>query len=406
MCNLQMNQIFRPADILLPKQADMQRWSVIACDQFTSDAAYWAAVEQAVGGAPSTLRLMLPEFYLGKRDEAAAAAEIQQTMRGYLDRGVFAKIEHSFIFLERTLPCGSVRRGLIGTIDLEAYDYSPDSSSPIRATEGTVEDRLPPRVKVRRAAPLEMPHIMVFLNDPDDGIMQQAEASADGVLYDFDLMLGGGHVRGQRIYGAAADTLAAEISESNASVKLAIGDGNHSLAAARKCWLEKKLRLTPEQAESDPARFVLVELVNIHDPAVTFAPIHRLLFETDPGTWFDAAAQQLATDGEGRDVVLLSGGRQKTIRAKGASIGEVIGNVDQFCKAYLAAHGGMIDYIHGDDEAVQLAQGSGCCGVLLPQMEKSELFSSVERSGPFPKKSFSIGLGRDKRYYLECRKIQ
>ena len=400
-----MNQIFRPADILLPKQADMQCWSVIACDQFTSDAAYWAAVEQAVGGAPSTLRLMLPEFYLGKRDEAAAAAEIQQTMRRYLDNDVFTEIEHSFIFLERTLPCGSVRRGLIGMIDLEAYDYSPDSSTPIRATEGTVEDRLPPRVKVRRAAPLEMPHIMVFLNDPDDGVMQRAETAANGLLYDFDLMMGGGHVRGQRIYGATADALAAQISEGNPAVKLAIGDGNHSLAAARKCWLEKKQRLTPEQAESDPARFALAELVNIHDPAVTFAPIHRVLFETDPSTWFDAAAQQLAADGEGRDVILLSGGRQKTIRAKGASIGEVIGNVEQFCKAYLAAHGGTIDYIHGDDEAVQLAQRSGCCGVLLPQMEKGELFSSVEYSGPFPKKSFSIGLGRDKRYYLECRKL-
>ena len=405
MCNLQMNQIFRPADILLPKQADMQCWSVIACDQFTSDADYWAAVEQAVGGAPSTLRLMLPEFYLGKRDEAAAAAEIQQTMRRYLDSDVFTEIEHSFIFLERTLPCGSVRRGLIGMIDLEAYDYSPDSSTPIRATEGTVEDRLPPRVKVRRAAPLEMPHIMVFLNDPDDGVMQRAGTAANGLLYDFDLMMGGGHVRGQRIYGATADALAAQISEGNTAVKLAIGDGNHSLAAARKCWLEKKQRLTPEQAESDPARFALAELVNIHDPAVTFAPIHRVLFETDPSTWFDAAAQQLAADGEGRDVILLSGGRQKTIRAKGASIGEVIGNVEQFCKAYLAAHGGTIDYIHGDDEAVQLAQRSGCCGVLLPQMEKGELFSSVEYSGPFPKKSFSIGLGRDKRYYLECRKL-
>lgn len=383
----------------------MQCWSVIACDQFTSDAAYWAAVEQTVGGAPSTLRLMLPEFYLGKRDEAAAAAEIQQTMRRYLDNDVFTEIEHSFIFLERTLPCGSVRRGLIGMIDLEAYDYSPDSSTPIRATEGTVEDRLPPRVKVRRAAPLEMPHIMVFLNDPDDGVMQRAGTAANGLLYDFDLMMGGGHVRGQRIYGATADALAAQISEGNTAVKLATGDGNHSLAAARKCWLKKKQRLTPEQAESDPARFALAELVNIHDPAVTFAPIHRVLFETDPSTWFDAAAQQLAADGEGRDVILLSGGRQKTIRAKGASIGEVIGNVEQFCKAYLAAHGGTIDYIHGDDEAVQLAQRSGCCGVLLPQMEKGELFSSVEYSGPFPKKSFSIGLGRDKRYYLECRKL-
>lgn len=406
MCNEAMNLIFRPADILLPRNVDMRRWSVIACDQFTSDADYWAAVEKDVGNVPSTLRLMLPEFYLGKCDEAAAAAEIQLTMRRYLDNGVFETVAHSFVYLERTLPGGAVRRGLIGMIDLEAYDYSTDATTPIRATEGTVEERLPPRVKVRSAAPLEMPHIMVFLNDPDDHIMQQAASATDVDLYDFDLLGGGGHVRGKCICGAAADALAVKISEGGSAVKLAIGDGNHSLAAARKCWLEKKRQLTPEQAASDPARFALVELVNIHDTAVTFAPIHRVLFDTDPTAWFETAAQQLATDGEGRDVVLLAGGQQKTIRAKGASIGEVIGNAEQFCQAYLAAYGGYIDYIHGDAETLELAQRNGCCGILLPQMEKSELFSSVERSGPFPKKSFSIGLGRDKRYYLECRKIQ
>lgn len=406
MCNKTMNLIFRPADILLPQNVDMNRWSVIACDQFTSDAAYWAAVKAAVGDAPSTLHLMLPEFYLGKCDEATAAAEIQQTMRRYLDDGVFKTVEQSFVYVERTLPGGSVRRGLIGMMDLEAYDYSADATTLIRATEGTVEDRLPPRVQVRRAAPVEMPHIMVFLNDPDDGVMRQAAQAADVVLYDFDLLAGGGHVRGQRVHGAAADALAVQISAGDAAVKLAIGDGNHSLAAARKCWLEKKQQLTPEQAASDPARFALVELVNIHDPAVTFAPIHRILFGTEPTAWFAAAEQQLCTDGEGRDIVLLAEGWQKTIHAKGASIGEVIGNAEQFCQAYLAAHGGQIDYIHGDTETLELAQGNGCCGILLPQMEKRELFSSVERSGPFPKKSFSIGLGRDKRYYLECRKIQ
>lgn len=401
-----MNQIFRPADILLPQNIDMHRWSVIACDQFTSDAAYWAAVAQVVGDAPSTLRLMLPEFYLGKCDEVAATENIQQTMRRYLESGVFTTVENSFIYLERTLPGSAVRRGLIGMIDLEAYDYSAESTTPIRATEGTVEDRLPPRVKVRRAAPVEMPHVMVFLNDPDDCVMRQAAQAAGEVLYDFDLLADGGSVRGQRVHGAAADALAVQISAGDATVKLAIGDGNHSLAAARKCWLEKKQHLAPEEAETDPARFALVELVNIHDPAVTFAPIHRVLFGTDATAWFKAAEQQLSTVGEGREIVLLAGGEQKTIRAKGGSIGEVIGNAEQFCQSYLAAYGGRIDYIHGDTEALELAQSSDCCGILLPQLEKNELFSSVARSGPFPKKSFSIGLGRDKRYYLECRKIQ
>lgn len=402
-----MNQIFSPADILLPAPTvDMRRWSVIACDQFTSDAAYWQAVEREVGDAPSTLRLMLPEFYLGRRNAAAAAAEIQQTMRRYLAEGVLRTVERSFIYLERTLPGGAVRRGLVGALDLEAYDYAADAQTPVRATEGTVADRLPPRVAVRRAALLEMPHSMIFFNDPDHAVMRAAEAAAGETLYDFDLLAGGGHVRGRRVTGPVAEALAARLGATDAAVKLAIGDGNHSLAAARSCWLEKKKTLPPERWASDPARWALTELVNIHDPAVTFAPIHRALFETDPADWFAAAQRALAADGAGQEIALLAGGQEETIRADGASLGAVIRNAENFCQAYLAAHGGREDYIHGDDETRALAAQPGCCGILLPQMEKDELFSSVERSGPFPKKSFSIGLGPDKRYYLECRKIQ
>lgn len=403
-------QIFCPTDVLLPRNADMRLWSVIACDQFTSDAAYWNAVEEAVGDAPSTLRLMLPEFYLGRCDETHAAEAIQQTMRRYLDEGVFQTLEHSFVYLERTLPGGAVRRGLIGALDLEAYDYAADAVSPVRATEGTVETRLPPRVQVRRSAPLEMPHIMVFFNDPANRVMTWARDTANETLYDFDLLADGGHVKGRRISGTAADRLAGQLAAETSTsgpVQFAMGDGNHSLAAARKCWLDRKQHLTPEQAADDPARFALVELVNIHDPAVTFAPIHRVLFDTDAQGWFAAAEQALsAPDTAGREVILISGETQRLLRARGASLGEVIGNVEQFCLDYLAAHGGTMDYIHGDNEAVALAEGANCCGMLLPQMEKTELFTSVARSGPFPRKSFSIGLGRDKRYYLECRKIQ
>ena len=409
---MNQNLFFTPTDILLPERADMHRWSVIACDQFTSDAAYWCAVQDTVGDAPSTLRLMLPEFYLGKCDEAAATRAIQQTMHAYLDGGVFRTVPHSLVLVRRTLPSGAVRCGIVGALDLEAYDYAPDSITPIRATEGTVASRLPARVRIRAAAALEMPHIMVFYTDPEDAIFRKAEALAGDTLYDFDLMAGGGHICGRRIAGDAAEQLAAALCATGVGtdgahpMRFAIADGNHSLAAARQCWLEKKKALTPEQAAVDPARYALVELVNLHSPAVTFEPIHRVLFETDAAHWLDAAEGALAAaDGRGYAVTLLAGAQCRDILARGSSLGEAIAALDAFCASYMQAHGGRIDYIHGDDEAVDLAAGDGCCGILMPCMEKEELFTSVLCSRPFPKKSFSIGLGADKRYYLECRKL-
>lgn len=409
---MNQNLFFTPTDILLPERADMHRWSVIACDQFTSDAAYWRAVQDTVSDAPSTLRLMLPEFYLGKCDEAAATRAIQQTMHAYLEGGVFRTVPHSLVLAQRTLPGGAVRCGIVGALDLEAYDYAPDSVTPIRATEGTVASRLPARVRIRAAAALEMPHIMVFYTDPEDAICRKAEALAGDTLYDFDLMAGGGHICGRRIAGDAADRLAAALCATGVGTDgehpmcFAIADGNHSLAAARLCWLEKKKTLTPEQAAVDPARYALVELVNLHSPAVTFEPIHRVLFETNAAHWLDAAEAALAAaDGRGYAVTLLAGAQRRGILARGSSLGEAIAALDVFCASYMQAHGGWIDYIHGDDEAVDLAAGDGCCGILMPRMEKEELFTSVLRSGPFPKKSFSIGLGADKRYYLECRKL-
>ena len=409
---MNQNLFFTPTDILLPAHADMRRWSVIACDQFTADAGYWQAVQDTVGDVPSTLRLMLPEFYLGKCDEAAATREIQQTMRRYLDDGVFRTVPHSLVFVQRTLPGGAVRCGVVGALDLEAYDYAPDSVTPIRATEGTVASRLPARVRIRAAAALEMPHIMVFYSDPEDTIRREAQAAAGEMLYDFDLMSGGGHVRGLRIAGTKADALAARLCATGVGtdgahpMRFAIADGNHSLAAARLCWLEKKQTLTPEQAAAAPARYALVELVNLHSPAVTFEPIHRVLFETDAAHWLDAAEAALAAaDGRGYAVTLLAGAQRRDILARGSSLGEAIAALDAFCASYMQAHGGSVDYIHGDDEATALAAGDGCCGILMPRMDKAELFTSVLRSGPFPKKSFSIGLGADKRYYLECRKL-
>lgn len=399
--------IFQPANILLPADIDFTKWSTIACDQFTSDASYWEAAEALVGDAPSTLRMMLPEYYLGKRDEEAAARQIRDAMKNYLDRGIFRTLAHSFVYLERKLPNGKIRRGLIGQVDLEAYDYSRDSRTPVRATEGTVESRLPARVEVRKKALLEMPHIMLFFNDLTDAVMRSAAGLASDTVYDFELMLGGGHVRGQAVSGAAADCLSDQIaaSVSHSTLQFAVGDGNHSLAAARKLWLEKRETIPQEKWIAHPARYALVELVNIHDPAITFEPIHRAIFRTDPAHIFDAAREALFLPGSDRLITILSNGERLSLPAAGSSIGETIYLTERFCRDYISTYGGEIDYIHGELETEALAAAENTVGILLPNMDKNELFSGVAKTGPFPKKSFSIGLGPDKRYYLECRAL-
>ena len=399
--------IFQPADILLPADADMTKWSVIACDQFTSDSRYWQQAEALVGEAPSTLRLMLPEYYLGKCDEALRAAQIQAAMRDYLESGVFRTLPHSFVYVERTLPGGEIRRGLVGQIDLEAYDFAPDSQSPVRATEGTVESRLPPRVQVRADAALEMPHIMLFCDDAEDSVMACASDLSEETLYDFDLMLGGGHITGRLIQNENADKLAQLLAKktSSRSLQFAVGDGNHSLAAARQLWVKIKEHLTPAQQAASPARYALAELVNIHDASIVFEPIHRVLFHTDAASFLESASRALGSAPSSYGITILSEGTEHTIPVEGATVGTVIERTEAFCKQYITEHGGEIDYIHGEPETRFLASGQDAVGILLPTPEKAELFSSVECSGPFPRKSFSIGLGPDKRYYLECRKL-
>lgn len=412
-----MKNVFRPADILIPQNVDMTAWSVVACDQFTSEPEYWKEVENTVGDKPSTLRLMLPEAYLGTVNSEEATKKINATMQKYLDEGIFKEYKNSYISVERTLKNGSVRRGVIGALDLEYYDYSQNSSSPIRATEGTVEDRLPPRVKVRKDAPLEMPHIMVFIDDPADTVMYMAEGYE--TLYDFDLMQGGGHVKGTLVpdtimVDAALDALSDPKVmgfkydlKTRAPVVFAMGDGNHSLATAKKCWEAIKPTLTADQQENHPARFALVELVNIHDESISFEPIHKVVFETKTDDFIAAAKEYFAgRQGEGHEIKLIAAGREETLKISGYTIGELIGSCETFCQQYMSANGGKIDYIHGDEEAADMAAAPNTAAILLPKMEKSELFPSVIKSGPFPKKSFSIGLGPDKRYYLECRKIK
>lgn len=407
--------IFKPADILLPR-ADMHKWSVVACDQFTSEPEYWQVVRSLVGDAPSTLHMILPEAELGQKDPEAESVKLNAAMQRYLDEGVFKKYADSFIYLERTLGSGAVRRGIMGMFDLEAYDWAEGTHSPIRATEHTVEDRLPPRVKIRRAAPIEMPHIMIFMDDPDNTVFSAVEKGEQ--VYDFELMQNGGSIVGWLISDNAAlmravDALGdkAELEKKYGStdnaIVFAMGDGNHSLAAAKRHWQEVKKTIPADEYDTHPARYALAELVNIHDEAITFEPIHKVVFDTEPEMFFAEAKAFFADNlGEGREVELMTASGRETLSIAELTIGELIGRCEDFCKEFTERHGGYIDYIHGDEQCIEMSSRAGCAGILLPRMEKSELFTSVMQTGPFPKKSFSIGHGNDKRYYLECREIR
>ena len=398
--------IVTSTDILLPRAEDMGAWSVIACDQFTSEPEYWAAAEARAAEKPSTLSLMLPEAWLHTARADGADGRIADTMRRYLAEGVFQTVPDSFIYVERTLSDGRVRRGLVAALDLEQYDFTGTQRTSVRSTEGTVEERLPPRVNIRRGAPLEMPHTLLLMDDRTDSVLSLAEKTKDTLekVYDFDLMLGGGHIAGWRVSGetkaavqSALDALdnaalqrekygdAAE----NGKLTFAVGDGNHSLAAAKRFWEEKRETLPENERETDPARFALVEIENIHEPSLDFEPIHRVIFDTDTST-FAAEFTAHRTEWEAEDKTL----------------GERVAAAESFCRAYIAAHGGYIDYIHGDDTARSLGEKPNCAAVLLPPVEKSGLFLSVLKNGALPKKSFSMGNARDKRYYLECRKIR
>lgn len=408
--------IFKPAEILIPAVDSIEKWSVVACDQFTSDLDYWKKTNEIVGSEPSALRLIIPEAELSFINPAEESEKINKTMAEYLAGGVFKAYDNAYVIVERALADGKLRRGIVGMIDLEEYDWRDNATVPIRATEHTVEDRLPPRVEVRKKALIEMPHIMLFIDDPADGIISNAEKGE--LVYDFELMQGGGHIKGwlakdsaalEKSFEALADetSIKAKYGDVEYPIIYAMGDGNHSIAAAKKYWNSVKAELPEEKWDSHPARYALAEVINIHDEAIGFEPIHKVIFNTDAEEFFADAEKFLgnADDGD-KEITLITEKGSKSLRLAGLTIGELIGKCEDFCVSYTKAHGGYIDYIHGDEECVGFASQKGGAGILLPRMEKSELFTSVMQSGSFPKKSFSIGHGCDKRYYLECRKIK
>ena len=393
---------FLPADILLPK-AGFEKWSCIACDQYTSEPEYWSAVEELVGGAPSAYRLILPEIYLDLPDVGERIEKIVATMQDYLEGEVFAEYKDAFVYVERTLPNGAVRRGLVGKLDLEDYDYTDGSRSLVRATEGTVLSRIPPRVKIRENAPLELPHIMVLINDPGRTVIEPLSGFCAKPLYDFELMMGGGRLRGWLVDKKAhAGTLRAiaALAEGEFPLVFAMGDGNHSLAAAKACYEAEKARTGRADL---PSRYALVELVNIHDEALEFEPIYRVMFGVEPENVQKELQKAFGSSCEPNVEYVFRHGAGRLYVP-----GLVCGTVQEFIDSYIASHPGVsVDYIHGEAVVRRLCSERGdTFGFIFGGIGKDELFEYVRIHGPLPRKTFSMGEAKSKRYYTEARRIK
>lgn len=421
------NQYLSFATILLPRPGtDWSRYSVIACDQFTSQPEYWRRVTDYVGDAPSTLKMILPELYLSQPDAKQRIQQIHRTMNQYQADGIFSTLPHAMICVRRTLSDGTLRRGIVGLIDLEQYDYRPGSDSLIRATEQTVLERLPPRMEIRQGATLELPHVMLLVDDEEEPLIQPICDGLEAMepLYDFDLMLGSGHLSGYRLDDASARKLAAGLDKladpetfsrrygisGYAPLLFAVGDGNHSLAAARACWERIKHTLPPEEASAHPARYALVEVCSLHDPSLQFRAIHRVVFDVNPTQLMAALKHRYhilpGVHPGGQTITALWRDQEEVFTILEPPCQLATGSLQQFLDGYLRVHRGREDYIHGRENVRALASQPDTIGFLLPAMEKSMLFKTVVLDGALPRKTFSMGQALDKRFYLEARRIQ
>ena len=409
--------VFSPSELLIPREELLENWAVIACDQFTSQPEYWQAVRAQAGGRPSAYHITFPEAELGG-DRALRIAAINESMRRCLENDLFRCFPDAFVYVERTLLDGSIRRGLVGVVDLEAYSYAADAASPIRATEQTVVERIPPRVQIRKDAPLETSHVMLLADDGDDRILSACEAQKETLpkVYDFALMQGGGHIAGWLLSGEAAAAVQTAVddyeraaeeryrAEGRAPLLYAVGDGNHSLATAKTCWEALKEKDPALVGSRHPARYAMVELQNIHDAAQKFEPIHRILTGVSPAALLEALSTLCAP--QGHDVRWAAGERGGTLTLS-RTLGELpVAILQPFLDRWLKKRGGAIDYIHGEDVALRLARQDGAMAFLLPNISKADFFRGIVHDGVLPRKTFSMGHAREKRYYLECRKIR
>jgi hypothetical protein len=426
------------ADSLLPKPGtDLSKWAVIACDQFTSQPEYWQKVEDKVGNSPSTYHLILPEVFLGKPEETKRVQSTQQAMQEYLKSNLLVNHE-GLILVERTVD-GKTRRGLMMALDLEKYDFNKGSQSLIRATEGTILDRLPPRMRIREGASLELPHILVLIDDPEKTVIEPLldQRAQTKLIYDFDLMLDSGHLRGYFIDNPGLEKQVVQALEKLASPEtfylrygvgedkgvllFAVGDGNHSLATAKSIWEKIK----PVVGMNHPARYALVEIENVHDAGLEFEPIHRVLFNVKGDfraamrSHFGSNIEFSACSSQAEMVKKVSGQKGSdqiigTVSPEGFGILTLknpssnlpVGSLQPFLDSWLKAGGfEKIDYVHGEDVVCELGQQKGQLSFFLPAMNKSDLFKTVILDGALPRKTFSMGEAQEKRFYMECRRI-
>ena len=396
-------------DILLPKVAEPEKWAVVSCDQFTSQRDYWQTLADFVGDAPSTLKLIFPEVYLEDDGAEERTAKINATMNDYLMSNVFHTLKDSFILVKRDTEYRS-RLGLIVAIDLEDYSYNYPTEAPLRATEGVVHDRIPPRLKIRRDAPIELPHILVVMDDRKGRVIEDLYEKRDTLekLYDFDLNMKGGHLTGYRVdkdevfnrlalYEKDIDGLYGVATE----FALAVGDGNHSLATAQAHWNEIKKNLPPEERENHPARYALCELENLHDEGIVFEPIHRVVFGVDNEKLVKALKDNICGGG---NLEVVWGDNKQMIPCNPIGA-ECIAEVQKVIDEYIAKSGGVVDYIHGTEHLLSVAKEKNGVAIFMPTIQKNELFQYVVDHGNLSRKSFSMGEAEEKRYYYECHKI-
>ena len=409
-------------EILVPdsRKTDISKWPVIACDQFTASTEYWDDVKKLTQDSYSTVNLILPECYLKQVDIDEELKTINSNMEKYLKEGVLKKLDEGFVLVERKTPYTPSRKGLIIAVDLEKYDYSEIADSPIRPTEKTVIDRLPPRIKIRENASLDLPHILFLINDSDMTVIEKLYAEKDRheEIYDLSLMKDGGKIRGWHIKEDETlkylETAFSNLAQKNSTL-FAVGDGNHSLAAAKEVWnlIKKKPGIQPDH----PARYALVELVNIKSDGIGFEPIHRVVFDTDPEAMLAKLKESLGctTEEIQKDEVKTPGSAETMIFVTGKKCGRITlkreanllatEKIQSFLDSYNGEMG-EIDYIHGEKDLTDLAEKENNIGFLLPEISKETFFSRIAEKGVYPRKTFSIGESIEKRYYLEARKLR